>query len=504
MKTITLYINMIGFVFLLGCSEDFLETQPTDMYIEDIFWKTGSNALAGLNGCYNALMSTSLYNTLNIELENVTPNAYSVTDGLNLIAVSTHDAVNCSAINGRYNANYTGVGRTNILLANIDKINMDESLKSRIKGEAKFLRGLYYFDLATFYGGVPLILDAPDIEKQSKLPRNTRAEVIKQVLQDLDEASAVLPLIYASSADKGRATKGAALALKTRVLLYESKWSEAAAAAKAVMDLNQYSLFPDYRGLFMLKNEGNTEVIFDVQFKVPELGSNIDITLDQFKHPSPLQGLVNDYLMIDGKPIGESPLYNPSNPYNNKDPRFYATITYPGGMWKGKIFNAYETWTGYGQKKYCVYEDNVVPLEYIGAGGRSELNYILLRYADVLLMYAEAQNEAGGPDASVYAALNKIRARVGMPDVNTGLSKDEMRKVIRHERRIELAGEGFYYNDILRWKIAENVNNGPVYTYDNIVVVVRVFNPSRDYLWPIPSVEIERNPALEQNPGYGL
>lgn len=503
MKKITLYINMIVFLFLSGCSEDFLVTQPSDMYIQDNFWKTGSNALAGINGCYNVLMNSYLYNTANIEFDIITPNAYGQFEGMNYIAVSTHDASNTSEINGRFNANYNGIGRTNILLANIDQINMDESLKSRIKGEAKFLRGLYYFDLATFYGGVPLILDAPDIDKQSKLPRNTRAEVIEQVLQDLDGASEVLPLKYAST-DQGRATKGAALALKARVLLYESRWNEAAATAKAVMDLNQYILFPNYRGLFTVANEGNSEVIFDVQFKVPEWGSSTDITLDQFKDSCPLQDLVNDYWMTDGKPIGESPLYDPTHPYNNKDPRFYATIVHPGSMWKGKIFQASESFTGYSQKKYCVYTDNEVPLVYISAGGRSELNYILLRYADVLLMYAEAQNEASGPDASVYEALNKIHDRVGMPHVDNGLSKDEMRVVIRHERRIELAGEGFYYFDILRWKIAENVNNGPVFDFNNHQVVVRVFNPSRDYLWPIPSIEIERNPALEQNPGYGL
>lgn len=503
MKKIALYINMIGFLFLLGCNEDFLETQPTDRYTEDIFWKTEGHALAGVNACYTALTSTSLYNTATIILDVITPNAYGVYSGMNLIAGSTHDAANTAIINGRYDANYTGVGRTNIFLVNIDQVNMDESLKSRMKGEAKFLRGLYYFDLVTFYGGVPLILDAPNLEQYLRLPRESKAKIIEQVLKDLDEASELLPLTYEAS-DQGRVTKGAALALKARVLLYEGKWDEAAAAAKAVMDLNQYSLFPDYRGLFMVENEGNDEVIFDVQFKAPELGSNVDVTLDQFKSSIPLQDLVDAYLMIDGKPMEESPWYDPNNPYDNKDPRFYATIVYPGAMFKGKVFLASESWTGYSQKKYTVYKDNEVPAEYISAGGRSELNYILLRYADILLMYAEAQNEAVGPDATVYAALKEIRDRAGMPAVEDGLSKDAMREVIRHERRIELAGEGLYYNDIKRWKIAENVNNGPVYTFSNEKLLDRSFDPISDYLWPIPSVAIEQNPALEQNPGYGL
>jgi starch-binding outer membrane protein, SusD/RagB family len=503
MKKLTLYI--ISSFFLLGCSDDFFDTRPTEKYIEDTFWENKENALAALNGCYTVLRDLNLYGGMGLmAFETLTPNAYnqSNNEGFNVIAQGNHDAANSTIINNRYNRNYRGIGRVNTLLANIDKINMEESLKSRIKGEAKFLRSLYYFDLANYYGGVPLITAAPDIEAHSNLPRNTKEEVIKQILLDLDEASESLPLKYAAT-DQGRATKGAALALKARVLLYEGRWSEAAAAAKAVMDLNQYGLFPNYRGVFMVENEGNQEVIFDVQFKTPELANDFDNTLDLFNKIAPLPDLVHAYRMIDGKSEAESPLYDPSNPYKNKDPRFYATIIYPGAMFKGKIVkeNDYPR-TGYGQKKYTVYKDDEAPKQLVSIG-RSELNYILLRYADVLLMYAEALNEEVGPNTSIYAALNQIRGRAGMPEVGPGHSKEELRAVIRQERRIELAGEGLYYNDIRRWKIAENIMNGPIYNFKNQRLEDRSFNPTRDYIWPIPSQAIEQNPALAQNPGFG-
>lgn len=490
----------IGILLLLGmysCKESFLDTTATDRYNEENFWKTEVHALAAINACYAVARDGNLFGGQNLWMENYTPN--SMAGGTNVqLALGTHNAGNLNLFQNRWNADYRGIGRTNNVLANIDQVQMDEALQDRIRGEAYFLRAFHYADLVNYYGGVPLILEAPDFEKQKDLPRNTREEVVGQILEDLDKAASKLPLSY-SGADKGRATVGAALGLKARVLLYEGRWAEAASAAKAVMDLNQYKLFPDYRGLFMLENEGNEEVIFDIQFMEPDYTNPYDIYLELQMNVAPTLGLVNSYYLVDGKPINASDSYNPEQPYENRDSRLHATVVIPGYMFRGGIVNDTKYFsTGFGFKKYTTYKDDVKGPDFL----RSEINYIFLRYADILLMYAEAQNEAVGADPSVYAALNAIRFRANMPDIPADLSKDEMREVVRHERRIELAGEGLYYNDIRRWRTAEIVMNASALNSKGEVVQTRTFNPNRDYLWPIHTITIQENPALEQNPGY--
>ena len=181
----------------------------------------------------------------------------------------------------------------------------------------------------------------------------------------------------------------------------------------------------------------------------------MDIGIESQMGTSPTLDLVNSYLMKDGKSIQESPLYNPATPYENRDPRLLQTVVIPGYLYLGRIVPEGKYYsTEFGYKKYTSYKDDKAEPQ----NSKTEINYILLRYADILLMYAEAQNEATGPDASVYDALHKIRLRAGMPDITGGLSKDQLRAAIRHERRIELAGEALYYNDIRRWRTAEVVN----------------------------------------------
>lgn len=497
MKKIAAAIAIAVVACLYSCKESFLDTTATDRYNEENFWKTEIHALAAINACYAVARDGNLFGGQNLWMENYTPN--SMASGTNVqLALGTHNAGNMNLFQLRWNADYGGIGRTNNVLANLDKVQMDPALLERVRGEAYFLRAFHYADLVNYYGGVPLILEAPDFEKQKDLPRNTRAEIIVQILDDLDNAINRLPLFY-NGMDKGRATKGAAMGLKTRVLLYEGRWAEAAAAAKEVIDLKQYDLYPDYRGLFMLENEGNEEVLFDIQFVEPDYTNSNDIYLELQMNVAPTLDLVNSYYMIDGKPIGESGLYNPEEPYENRDPRLHKTVVIPGYMFRGGIVSDTKYFsTGYGFKKYTTYKDNVKEPDFL----RSEINYIFLRYADILLMYAEAQNEIAESDPSVYAALNAIRLRAGMPDIPPGLSKEEMREVIRNERRIELAGEGLYYNDIRRWRTAEVVMNASALNRKGEIIQRRIFNPERDYLWPIHAVTLQENPALEQNPGY--
>ncbi len=490
-------------VFLImngGCNEDKLNINPTDQYSIETFWKTEAHAQAGLSGCYAVLRSVYGGGWI-YETDMVTPNAwkYNENGGLGPLSNGTQTTTD-GTISGRWNVNYQGIGRTNTFLDKIDGIKMDQSLKSRMIGEAKFLRALFYFNLEDVFGGVPLILKTPDAATQSNLPRDTKEKVVEQILKDLDEASAVLPVTYPVS-DAGRATKGAALALKARLLLYNEKWEDAAKTAKEVIDLKVYSLFPNYRELFMVQYEHNSEVIFNVEFLAPRFTNNFDQPTYILNTPAPLKDMVDAYLMEDGQTIANSPLYYPGKPYENRDPRLHQTIAVIGYKFNGKITQLSNVVnTGFGLKKYTSFKDDINTT----VAPSTDLNPILIRYAEVLLTYAEAQNELSGPDVSVYAAMNAVRARpsVLMPQVEAGLTKDKMRAVIRNERRVELAFEGLYYSDIRRWRTIEIVNNGPIYNYKGKVITNRTFNKERDYLWPIPFVQIQENPQLEQNPNY--
>ncbi|HEY4155591.1 MAG TPA: RagB/SusD family nutrient uptake outer membrane protein [Puia sp.] len=511
----------LGMLFS-NCNKSLLNTSPNNKYVESNFWETEAAAQAGLAGCYGVLNSTGMFGGDATPLfeETASPNAYnySNTEGFNSIAEGLQSASSSGIIPDRWKACYSGIGRCNTFLVKVNEVEMDDALKTRMKAEAYFLRALYYFTLQNYYGGVPLVLNPPDRVSESDLPRTDREAVISQINSDLDSAAAALPLKY-SGGDLGRATKGAALALKARVALFEAsplfntgndmaRWQTAADAAQAVIDLSAgagYGLFPDYRSLFLPANENNQEVIFDVQFIYPDLGNSFDLIDKQYNTNAPLLDMADAYDMSNGLPITDPASgYDPANPYANRDPRLYQTIVYPGDTFMTvKVTPSRFAITGFGLKKYSIYDKGAPPAGMSDLkAGQSETNYIILRYADVLLMYAEAKNEASGPDATVYDAINQVRERAGMPDITGTHSRDELREIIRHERRVEFAGEGTYYNDIRRWKTAEQVLNATIYTYDHSAIETRKFLPERDYWWPVPQTQLDLNPNLEQNQGY--
>ncbi|MHB1178369.1 MAG: RagB/SusD family nutrient uptake outer membrane protein, partial [Daejeonella sp.] len=295
-KHITEYFLFTGLLILIySCNKDTLTINPADQYTVETFWKTEEHASAGLSGCYQSLRSVYGGSWV-YETDMITPNAwgYNENGGTGPLARGVHTTTD-GAIASRWNVNYQGIGRTNTFLDKIGGITMNAQLKDRMIGEAKFLRALYYFNLVNLFGGVPLILETPDAAKHSKLPRDTKEKVTDQVLKDLNEAAAALPLKYTAK-DAGRATKGAALALKARLLLYNEKWDEAAKTAKEVMDLKVYSLFPNYRELFMVQNEHNNEVIFNVEFLAPQFTNNFDQPIYILNTPAPLKDLVDAYL----------------------------------------------------------------------------------------------------------------------------------------------------------------------------------------------------------------
>jgi hypothetical protein len=520
-----IFIPIVGITLLLttACNKSLLDTAPDNKYVESNFWTSAAAADAALAGCYAPLTESGLFGGVATPLfeETASPNAYDYdnAEGFNFIAEGKQIPSSSGIIQSRYHDCYAGIGRCNTLLAKIDDVpDMSDATRNRMKGEAKFLRALYYFTLSNYYGGVPLILDPPDRATQASLPRNTREEVFAQVVKDLDEAASALPLKFTGS-NVGRATKGAALSLKARVLLFDAsplfnpsnntaKWQAAADAAQAVIDLTPqtgYDLYSNYRNLFLPQYENNKEVIFDVQFIYPDLGNSFDLIDKQYNTNAPLLGIAEAYEMKNGLPITDPASgYDPANPYADRDPRMYQTIVYPGDSFMNAIVSPSRfAITGFGLKKYSIYDRGPAPAGMSDLkSGQSETNYIVLRYADILLMYAEAKNEATGPDPSIFTAINKVRHRAGMPDVDATAGQSELREIIHHERRVEFAGEGTYYNDIRRWKTAEVVLNAPIYKYDHSLIETRKFDPARDYFWPIPQTQLDLNPALTQNPGY--
>ena len=440
---------------------------------------------------------------------------------------------------------YRSIREINYALANIDAVPMSAGRRTRLKGELQFIRAFRYHDLLRNYGKVVLLGDkvyevSDDLTSPELFQRSEIKAGLDYAIAQLDEAAALLPASNDNNTWKlGRATKGAALALKSRLALYAASplynagtWQQAAAAAKAVMDLNKYSLYTGgYGSLFTTAD--HQEIIFGRLYAVGARHVCLEISngpngYNAWGGNVPMQNLVDDYEMMDGTRITDANTsYDPKNPYKNRDPRFYATILYNGASYRGSTVETFtpggkdskdgpSNWntskTGYYLKKFM--NDNL-PIDnpWDVAGTQT---WIYFRYAEILLNYAEAQNEASGPDATVYAAVNAIRQRtgVGMPALPAGLTQAQMRERIRNERRIELAFEEHRFYDVRRWKIASTTESVPAYgieigksgntfTYARKEALTGRSFADKQYWLPIPRTEIQAsNNQLEQNPGY--
>lgn len=436
-----------------------------------------------------------------------------------------------------WNDTYTYIRQANTFIEGIESSKFDDVTRKTFKAEGRFLRAVLYLDLYRFFGGVPLITKAQDITSGDALfvKRNTANETVSFIVKEFSEAAADLPVKW-SGDDRGRAEQGAALGMKARALLYAASlnndvalFQQASAAAKAVVDLNRYSLYPDYQKMFFAKSDNN-EFIFYYNYTQQTPGGwpiggwallNAPLSMGAWGGGMPSQNLADEFEMTDGKLYTESPLYDPKNPYKNRDPRFEASIYHQGSTFQGvpleffiggKDYNVNGfTTSGYYIKKGI---DENIP-DYYANGGASITQYDpLLRYADILLMYAEAENEMGNTEeARTY--VNQVRSRPGvnMPDLPAGLSIAQMRQKIRHERHIELNLEESRFHDIRRWGIAVEVSAGPVYgayitknadgsfTYARQVLNTPTFD-AKYKLLPIPQDEINKNKNLVQNPGY--
>ncbi|GGC37373.1 membrane protein [Parapedobacter defluvii] len=431
----------------------------------------------------------------------------------------------------------------NTFFEHIDAVEGDEALKERLIGEMRFIRAWCYFDLISRYGGVPLITKVYSLSDDDYLvSRNSYDECMDFIIKELDEAAETLPVSY-SGADIGRITKGAVLSLKSRALLYaasplnnpandRSKWLDAVDAAKAVVDLDAYTLYEgaDYKQIFLEKFNPEVILSFNINATRNPSGSfesRLNVLIGPNGHHgwsayTPSQSLVDQFPMKNGKMITEEGSgYDENNPYENRDPRFYADILYNGAEFRGRPYESFvggldspqspvENWnaslTGYNWRKYS---NDALPIdENIG----TDQNWIIFRYAEIYLNYAEAAYETGD-EATARKYLNLVRSRtsVGMPDVTA--SGNELSEAIKLERQIELCFEGHRFFDVRRWKIAMETENRPLrgvtiekkpsggFSYSYFILQDRKFE-ERNYWYPIPKYEMDKNENLEQNPQY--
>ncbi len=440
---------------------------------------------------------------------------------------------------------YRSIREINYALTNIPKVNMSAAQKNRLSAELRFLRAFRYQDLVRNYGEVVLMNDkvyelGDDFTNAGIYTKSSIKDVMAYIVAELDEASKYLPVNNDNAWKLGRATKGAALALKSRVLLYAASplynagtWQAAATAAKDVMNMGKYSLFTNGYDKLFLTPENNPEIIFERLYTRGARHVCLEISNSSngfggWGGNVPLQNFVDAYQMNNGKNIDDaSSGYDPQDPYKNRDPRFYMTILYNGASYRGGTIQSYlpggkdskdgpSNWntskTGYYLKKFL--NDNL-PIDnpWDIAGTQP---WIYFRYAEILLNYAEAQNEAAGPDQTVYDAVNAIRKRAGvnMPALPTGLTQSQMREAIRKERQVELAFEEHRFYDVRRWKIANVTENVPAYgievtkngnnfTYTRKEALSGRRFEDKHYFLPIPRAEIlASGNKLQQNAGY--
>jgi hypothetical protein len=516
-----------------------LDLKPLDAISQDDVFSDEKLLTDYINACYNAIpdpfmtrdftdgKSDNGYNTFN-------DRAWTFTRG----QVTPDNGEDVTG--GAWADGYSYIRKINIFFDEIEASPVDTKIKERLTGEMKFLRAFIYARLIWYYGGVPIIEEVFDINSSYSVKRNTYEEVVQYIVDDLDVAAPLLLPSYDGD-NTGRATKGAVLALKSRVLLYAAselnnpshdlnKWQEAANAAKEVIDLNQYSLNVDYAGTFY---DLTSETIWGRQFTKSK-GHYINFALNPNGYYGggwfvPAQSLVDAYetkegfpVLLDDGTVNPASGYDPQNPYIDRDPRFYATILYNGLLWKGREVETFEggkdtnqgvtPWnaslTGYNLRKWLREGDQINELEVVTNP------YSFFRLAEIYLNYAEALIELTGHDDEAKFYINEVRARAGMPDITE--AGTALMKRYRNERRVELAFENHRFFDLLRWKIADqiltshamgvritkNTDNSLIYEYDRIAEE-RNFIWPKQYLIPIPRSEITKsNGSLVQNPGY--
>lgn len=556
-RKLYLYLTLFFCMVTVSCNKEYLERFPLDSPSNETFLSNEAELEMAVTGAYNSLW----YHPAGISLPFVMTFDYASdigwernTTDLQALGLGLVDADN-GFTGGFWTAFYRGVGRCNSILDKAEDLKdiVPEAKYNQLMAETRFLRAYYYFYLNELYGGVPLLTSTVPLS-ESQIPRATKAEVTDFIISELD---AIQPFLLAetNTTNKGRANQGAALALKSRAALYNERWEEAATAAKDLMDMDTYQLNDKFDELFTYAGQSSREIIFAVQYldglkDHPIPAQFYSRIAKGYSNKIPVQSLIDSYECTDGLSIDKSPRFDPKEPFKNRDPRLNYTIVLPQTRFINYMFethpdslmtwnyntnpatrvsntdvtNAYATFSGYLWRKYANVEDKDDP-------SHADINIILFRYAEVLLNYAEAKVELNQIDQSVYDAINAVRQRpsVDMPPIQAGQSPDALRYIIRKERKYEFAAEGLRFFDIRRWHIAHEVMPGKLLGrvrdafltnapridengtphYENVsnademrVIETRIYQEDRDYLWPIPRLELEVNPALVPNPNY--
>ncbi|WP_106830816.1 RagB/SusD family nutrient uptake outer membrane protein [Parabacteroides pacaensis] len=573
-------INVFFAVALLwilsACYE--LDLYPKSQLSPETFWKTDEHAKQGVMACYQALKWNETYYRF-FGMDCLTDIGTGYDDaGYWDISRGTWTAASGYVLN-RWTHSYDGISRTNLVIQNIlSSETINEDVKHKVLGEAKFLRALYYFFLLNHFGGVPIYDETVDYNKEYMKftkARSSEQDTRDFILKDLEYAMEALPVSW-PEADYGRATKGAAYALRGRVYLYNQQYDLAVKDfEEIVLDPSgvgyNYELYPDYAGLFLPTGDKSNEMIFSVQnhasvgfnLGMPYawyMGSNACVGTS-WNNVMPSVDLVDSYELKDGRPFNWNdfiPSFNESREvreqtflstltgdkksvesyplyydkllsmYEERDPRMQQTVILPYTHYKGWVGNKEKdceyviasgvaTTNGFivvnrGYKTYLFRK--FVPEGIMGglmtASQRASvpINFPIIRYADVLLMLAECYNEQGDIDQAVEY-INKVRQRssVNMPAINSGpawldaRSKSAVFERIKHERAVEFPAEGLRYYDLKRWRLLKETQNSDEKDMLGTTIYVNKFE-DKDYLWPIPLQERDRNKNLEQNQGW--
>ncbi|MDR1200307.1 MAG: RagB/SusD family nutrient uptake outer membrane protein [Tannerellaceae bacterium] len=505
-------IFLLIVLFLCSSCEDYLDTiLPDDKITSGTFWTTAADADLALNGIYNVLRNNYVYG-YGGGYDACTPNAYQWAhwEGQQMqVGDGSIFSGSGAIVSDRWKYCYNGIYRANYFFENIDNVlNMDPAQKEVMIGEVYFLRALFYDLLVRSYGGVPIITKTITSEEARNVSRADKEETWTQVHADFDEAIKRLPK---EASVNGHATLGAAYGMKMKAYLFTLQWDKVLEFCDKIDALGKYKLFPSYYGLFQYENEGNNETLFPLCFMNGAFSQgsvfdrywqpqNLKYGIDGSNSVAPTQILVDQYETLDGSPV------DPNNPYHNRDPRLDFTILRPGAYFQRQLYpdeirNHTGQRVGFGIRKYTIETMQVV-------SNQSPLDFMILRYGDVLLCRAEAMIETNGNIDGAIDIINRIRTEredVKLPLIPKGLSQAEARKKLRHERRIELALEGQFWDDIKRW------NAGPEFYPCDVIgglgELVQTkfpngYNPEKDNLLPIPDSEISLNSKLKQNPGY--
>ena len=461
-----------------SCKDKFLDLAPIAQANTNTFFKTPADMLNALNAAYGTLQSGGQYGSNYVYAEIPSDDTTPVLSG----SVTDQDEFDKfyprttnPFLASRWNDTFRGIYRTNTVIDRIAAVQMDETLKKRIVGEAKFLRALMYFNMVRVFGDVPLVLkEITDPAEGYDYGRAPVADVYAQIIKDLSDAESVLPATY-GSADVGRATSGAAKSLLGKVYLTRKQYTEAGAKLKEVIDSNVYDLLPNYADVFRASNKNHKESIFDVQYK---------------------KGTINE-----GSGFGNS--YAPENSGNsviqfggsgNNRPTPDMEQAYEAG----DLRKAASMSTGYTNAQGVRVEYNYVKKysDVPQTSGNSDDNWPVLRYADVLLMYAEVLNETG-KTAEALPFLNRIRKRAGLAD-KTVTTQANMRLALEQERRVELAFEGHRWFDLVRTGRALDVMKAKA-----AAIGIKTSLTENNLIFPIPQSQIDINPSkIKQNPGY--